>query len=363
MRLLSPVLHRLLYPTLGVVGYFHAHPVPAVNVITYHGVLPAGYNSSDSFLDNTLVTAEVFQSQLRLLKRYYNVISPDHFLLWVREGKSLPERATLLTCDDGLLNHLTVMLPILREEELQCLFFVTGSSLAGKPEMPWYVELYLLLVEAPEQRQPLAVQGFVLPGMPADRGQRRALWLELLQTLSRVDTQKRRRFMDDARAKLGLPPAWVNRYLNDFLLGQRFQLLQPAHLQQLAEAGMTIGAHTLSHPNLAAQSAELAWAEITRCREVLERLLGRRVWALAYPFGDPSSAGAREYGMAEQAGYECAFVNVGGSLNSASARFALPRIHVTAEMSLSVYEAYVSGVHDALRSRLRSQPRSRVMGG
>jgi peptidoglycan/xylan/chitin deacetylase (PgdA/CDA1 family) len=362
MRLLSPVLHRMVYPLLGAAGYFHARSLPVVSVITYHGILQAGYHSTDAFLDNTLVTADVFRSHLKLLKKHYNVISPSEFLLWLRQGQTLPKRAMLLTCDDGLLNHLEVMLSILQEEEMECLFFVTGSSLTDHPQMLWYVELYLMLMEAREQPQQLVLPGAVIPEISADRGQRRSVWLRLLKTLSQLDSVNRRQFMDEARAKLGLPPSWTNRYLDDPLLRQRFQMLRPAELKQLAGAGMTIGAHSLSHPALSEQSPELARAEISGCREALEQFLGRPVWALAYPFGDPASVGAREYRMAEEAGYDCAFVNVGGHLDAISARYALPRIHITAEMSHSVYEAYVSGFHDALRDRLRPRTKNYVTG-
>src|SRR6516164_8890512 len=122
MRLLSPILQRLVYPAMGKVGYFHSRASAAV--ITYHGVLPAEYRSTDAFLDNTLVSIDAFRSQLSLLKQHYNVISPELFLEWIHGTEKLPPRAVLLTCDDGLLNNLTVMTPILQEYGLQCLFFV-----------------------------------------------------------------------------------------------------------------------------------------------------------------------------------------------------------------------------------------------
>jgi len=351
MRLVSPILHRVIYPVLGSVGYFHSRGAPPVTVITYHGVLPAGYKSEDAFLDNTLVTEESFRSQLRLLKKHYNVISPDEFMLWLRKSQELPEKAILLTCDDGLLNHLKVMLPILRQEKLKCLFFVTGSSLENTREMLWYVELYLLLMQAQPQDEPLRVHGIVVPKIADDAGQRRLVWLSLLKVLSQRDAVARRSFLEDATVRFGLQSSWKMRYLDDPLLRDRLQLLRLPELKQLADAEMTIGAHTLSHPVLAAQSPELARAEIAECRKGLEQSLGREVRAIAYPFGDPASVGAREFKLAEEAGYDCGFVNVGGVPDAAAARFALPRVHVTAEMSLTVYEAHVSGFHDALRSR------------
>jgi hypothetical protein len=241
----------------------------------------------------------------------------------------------------------------LQEEELKCIFFVTGLSLDDQPGMHWYTELYLLFRDAPKQDDATAVQGITIPKLTAGLKQRRSVWVKLVKTMSRMDGPQRRTFIDDAAEKLGLAPGWRMRYLEDPVLRNRFQTLQLADVKQLADAGMTIGAHTLTHPALSEQCPELAREEIVKSREILEKSLGRPVWAFAYPFGDPTSAGAREYKMAEEAGYECAFVNVGGATSSLSARFAFPRIHVTSEMSLTVYEAHVSGVHDSLRRRLR----------
>src|SRR5215469_8807660 len=191
----SQVLHRIFYPTLGNMGYFHVHPTSVVSVITYHGILPASYKRDDAFLDNTLVNTESFRAQLKLLKEYYNVISPDQFLQWLRCGKDLPERSVLLTCDDGLLNQVTSMLPILLEEQLKCIFFVTGGSLSQSPAMLWYTELYLMLMAAAEQAGPLTLQGIVVPRLPADTSLRRSAWLDLLKTLSRIDAPDRRLFI------------------------------------------------------------------------------------------------------------------------------------------------------------------------
>jgi peptidoglycan/xylan/chitin deacetylase (PgdA/CDA1 family) len=305
-------------------------------------------------LDDALVSTDSFRSQLRLLKQHYNVISPDHFLKWLRDQEDLPERAVLLTCDDGLLNHLTGMLPILQEEELKCLFFVTKASLQDMPELLWYMELYMMVMDAREQNQPSVLRGISISKISPERAQRNTVWLELVKALSRMDATERRRFVDEVAGRFGLPPEWRARQLDDPLLRARFQLLRLPELRQLADARMTIGAHTLTHPALAEQSSELARTEIVECRKALESSLGQPVWAIAYPFGTEPAVGDREYRLAEEAGYECAFVNGGGVVNSALPRFALPRIHVTAKMSLTVYEAYISGFHDALRSRFRS---------
>ena len=115
----SPILKRVVYPWLANSGYLRRRADGgSFCVITYHGVLPEGYQVSDPQQDGSLVTAENFRSQLQLLKECYHVVTPEQVREWIVEGKDLPELAVLLTCDDGLRNALTDMTPILREQDL-----------------------------------------------------------------------------------------------------------------------------------------------------------------------------------------------------------------------------------------------------
>jgi hypothetical protein len=143
----SPILKRVVYPWLANSGYLRRRADGGVFcVLTYHGVLPAGYEVDDPQRDGSLVSAENLRGQLQLLKECYYVVSPDEVRDWTGGGKELPERAVLLTCDDGLRKVLTDMTPILREEGVSCLFFVLGASAAENAQMLWYEELYLLLM-------------------------------------------------------------------------------------------------------------------------------------------------------------------------------------------------------------------------
>src|SRR5215467_4744772 len=116
MKLVTPLLKKVVYPSLSKIGVFRHVASAGLAVVTYHGVVPAGYEPIDAALDGNLVTPQVLRAQLRLLKTHYNVVRPDDVLAW-REGcQDLPERAVLLTCDDGLLNNLTEMLQVLLDE-------------------------------------------------------------------------------------------------------------------------------------------------------------------------------------------------------------------------------------------------------
>ena len=350
MRIVSPFLKRVLYPALATAGVFRRNSARGLAVVTYHGVLPQGYELVDPSFDGNLIVAEMLRCQLRLLKAHYDVIAPEDALAW-REGRvRLPSKAVLLTCDDGLLNCLTDMLPVLREEGLTCLFFVTGASACETRTMLWYEELFLIFQGASAGSFEISTEGIAVTGDFRERDGRRATWWNLVKRLSQVGAQQRESFLVVARKQLGVTPA-QGFDERDSASCRRFGLLTCAELRQLSSAGMTIGAHTLSHPMLSQLPSELAYAEICESRVRLEGALQKPVWAFAYPFGDPPSVTPEILEMPQKAGYEAAFMNFGGGLGAELPPFALPRVHVTAGMSLGEFEAHVSGFYLRLQQR------------
>jgi len=361
VRLVSPLLKRVVYPGLAQIGYLRRHTRGQLCVVTYHGVRPAGYRDIDPDLDGSLVSGPMLRLQIRLLKSHYSVVTPDQFLRWIQRKAELPPRALLLTCDDGLKNTLTEMLPVLRDEGVSCLFFITGGSAGDTLQMLWYEELYLMLLQTPPGL--LEVEELGVRVSLRGRDERRKIWLAMVKSLSRVDSGRRSVLMEQVRKQCGLAEDWQSAYWNDSARRSRFGLLNANEVRELVASGMSIGAHTLSHPMLSHASDEVARGEISASRSVLEQAFGVRIWALAYPFGDATSVTAREMKMADEAGFECAFVNYGGGFGAELPVFALPRVHVTAEMSLGEFEAHVSGFHRRLRRLGQQEAASVAQGG
>jgi peptidoglycan/xylan/chitin deacetylase (PgdA/CDA1 family) len=326
-------------------------------------VFPSGYEIRNPALDGNLVHADSLRCQLKLLKNRYLVISPEDFLRWLQGELSLPPRSVLLTCDDALRNGLMEMAPILRDLGLSCLFFATGASADETPAMLWYEELYLMLLDAGEPATLSLPETGVSVG-PIASNTRHFCWWSLVERLSQFDRDTRRRFLDQIRGQLGLSETWATRFIQDSTLASRFLTLDRVGLRQLIAGGMTIGAHSLSHPILARAPEELAWREISESRSVLEHALGQTVWAFGYPFGNAATVTRRDVRLAERAGFRCAFMNTGGGFGATINRFTLPRMHVTAEMSLAEFEAHISGFYRSLRKRLPgTEELETVVGG
>lgn len=361
MKLISPFLKHLAYPCLSMAGYLHRHARDGqLAVVTYHGVEPTGYMSRDRALDGNLISVDTFRAQLRFLKSRYHVISPEGMWSWIRSEESLPPLSILLTCDDGLLNCLTDMLPVLQQEGVRCLFFVTGASTGESRSMLWYEELFLLFARAPAGRFEIECEGMDIHGRLASREERRVIWWSSVKRLSQVSAEIRATFLRAASSQ------FLGNGMRVFEGGdqascRRFGLLTVGELRELAAGGMTIGAHTLSHPMLSQAPVELARAEIAGSKAELEAALQTPVWALAYPFGDPGSVTPQVLAMAEEVGFAAAFVNFGGGFGTELPRYSLPRIHVTAGMSLSEFEAHVSGFYTRLHRMGRRATHSDVV--
>lgn len=57
------------------------------------------------------------------------------------------------------------------------------------------------------------------------------------------------------------------------------------HLRQLASQGFVIGAHTMDHRLMAAQSEDACRYQVVQCKDVIEQALGRACHDFAFPYG------------------------------------------------------------------------------
>lgn len=346
MKLVSPILKQVVYPALSSMHYLKSDSDAPI-VLTYHGVLPAGYIPTDADLDGVMVSANAFRKQLRFLRKKYVLISPEHFRAWMAGEAEMPSRAVLLTCDDGLKNVYEEMVPILQEFEAPCLCFVTGQISAGKRRALWYDALRLMLLAVTGAIK-LTIPEVSFCGRANTAEEKSQLRLFLLRTLSSLGAPEREQLLEVIRQQLGLPEEWLEHRMQDKTFCSRFALMDEDEMLQLLQAGICFGAHTMTHPMLSQLPDELAWKEISESRNALEQALGIKVWALAYPFGTQEAVTSREIQMGKDAGYEAAFLNIPGKLDRKSA-FSLPRIHVSGEMIMPEFEAHICGFHHRLQ--------------
>lgn len=100
---------------------------PTVTVLMYHHLLPRG--EAGKYAGNSIVTyAEEFEKQLDFLcENEYHTVTPAQIEAFFYEHTPLPDKAVLITFDDGYLSNAAVAYPLLKQRKMcATVFLVTG---------------------------------------------------------------------------------------------------------------------------------------------------------------------------------------------------------------------------------------------
>ena len=103
--------------------------VPAITVLCYHEVRP---DRGDDIMN---VKPEAFRRHIREFKEAGFTFIDVSNLRKRAAGTSLPEKAVLITFDDGYADNYNYAYPILREEQVPATFFVVSSTIGNDNRM------------------------------------------------------------------------------------------------------------------------------------------------------------------------------------------------------------------------------------
>jgi peptidoglycan/xylan/chitin deacetylase (PgdA/CDA1 family) len=136
------------------------------------------------------------------------------------------------------------------------------------------------------------------------------------------------------------------------------RMLTAAECRALADAGVVIGSHTVTHAKLADAAPEAVRDEVRASKAELEDLLGRPVEHFAYPFGSFSRA-ARD--AVRSAGYRSACSTLPGANGPRTDPYLLRRAYITGRDDLAAFArklrfggAPVETLKQAVKDRLEA---------
>ena len=208
-----------------------------------------------------------FREQMQRLKDEWHPISLDDLADGAR-ASALPDRAVALTFDDGYLQHLTLVAPVLANLGLSATFYVTTAQLDDETEFYWDTLDRVLLGgdhgTVPDVLDLFEDGSWTRP--TATERERRAAHRALVELLYDASEVVRADVVRRLARWCGRTPE--PRSTHRRLTGDEVRTLS-------AVPGMTVGAHTHHHLRLPGQDDRTVWGEINDSRELLESLLGR----------------------------------------------------------------------------------------
>ena len=275
-----------------------------LSVLIFHRVLP----KPDPLFPGE-PDASRFEAQMHWLKTWFNVLPLPEAVERLRAG-NLPARAASITFDDGYADNYTVALPILRRAGLPATFFIAAGYLDGG--CMWNDTVINVIRKAPGPDLDLAQLKLGRYRVASLEDRRRSVG-ELLGKLKYLEPGERSGLVAELAGVAKIPPP-------------RDLMLTTDQLRSLAAAGMTIGAHTISHPILSRVAEPEAHAEMAESKDRLEAITGRKVTLFAYPNGKPGTDYTMTHvRLAREAGFAAACSTGWGAAATGCDCFQIPR--------------------------------------
>jgi peptidoglycan/xylan/chitin deacetylase (PgdA/CDA1 family) len=259
--------------------------------------------------------------------------------------RNFSRRFACFTLDDGYRDNRDFALPLMREFEAPFTVFVASDFAQGTGRL-WWIALEMVIAKSSSIE--LAIGGTMTRLDTSTPALKQAAFDRLHDHLrSLPGEQDIHREIGALCARHGVDEAAVCRELC-----MSFDELKPFAQDKL----ITIGAHSITHCNLARQPKEIARSEMVTSRARIEDALQRPVLHLAYPYGDKIAAGAREFALAQAAGFKTAVTTRPGMIfpESASHLTALPRVSLNGNyQDTRIFPVLTSGAATAMWNGFR----------
>ncbi|WP_163350656.1 FkbM family methyltransferase [Desulfovibrio sp. JC010] len=260
------------------------------------------------------VEPENFDRQLAYLAANRKVLPLTELVDSIESGAPL-ENCVAITFDDGYADNLLQALPLLEKHQIHATVFVCTGNLGAQGGF-WGDKVEYIFLSGLDLPDKLELT-------PLERS-----W-HLDSPASRIKAH------DDIRTLLRQsPPSTINSVLDELCLWAGISddehlmrpILSEEELQKLAESPyIEIGAHAMSHANLATMPPSLQRAEIKGSKLLLESITGKKVDLFAYPYGSKDSFNAETRGILKTEGFKAAVAVTQSDLSENVDMQALPR--------------------------------------
>lgn len=288
---------------------------PIAEILMLHRIGNKNPNNL-SVYENLIISPEYLESLLlTYIEKGYEFISMDELHEKLR-NKLNPDskKSIVLTIDDGYKDTYDLAYPILKKHHIPFVLYI-ASAFPDKIIPLWWNYLNdiainnsvihlkndkILNCETNETKQATYIH----------------LSKEILKMGNRIDIQFNQLFNDT---------------LSSIVEKYRHLLIDWDHIASMSlDPLCTIGAHSTNHYGLKYSQKELILKDLLDNKQKLEKITGKQIKHLAFPYGTHYSVGKREYLIAEKAGFVTAVITFSSSIYSYHKKdlFSLPRIQV-----------------------------------
>ena len=339
-------LRQAIFSTSGALGIHRLFAFLNRNqpiVLTFHGVTATPPRNICNY-EGIHLDLSVFARLMGHLASHYQTVSLARVVDWLEGRSAAPERAVVVTFDDGFRNVLTTAAPVLQRLNIPATLFVT-TDFVFEGKMLWPDRLLSALALTGEARVEVewANESHVFElGDDTRRIEASRALLALCKSLPQAE---RLALLERVIDRLGVEESRLRGAWDD----QR--PLDPSELKKLPEAGIEVGSHTCSHPIVSRLEPREVKRELEESKRRIEAAVGRPCLDFAYPNGAPGDFNPQTHREVMEAGYRSAVTTIKRRVGRADRCFEIPRCTLTHnQITMDEFASEVSGFPGALRA-------------
>ncbi len=299
-----------------VLSFANQFKARCIAILKYHSVQDKPEQFDDSIGNSIIHTTFVFKEQMELVAKYFNPVTMDDILLFLKGEKRIPKKSVAVTFDDGYADNFEIAAPILDHYGIQATFYITVGTIEIKPSL-WFLRLRHAIWTT-KKKEWLAPDGRLLKIQ--NRNDRVAAMRIASMQCSNLVGAEREKTVSTIEQVLDVKPFAPNNGL----------MMNWDQIKKLHQSGHIIGSHTLTHPNVAHLEDKDLHRELAESKHILEKELGASVVHFSYPnpaiyphFTEQTTTAVK------QSGYQTAVISTpGGTVHADSDPLSLKRVWV-----------------------------------
>lgn len=256
-----------------------------------------------------------FDAHMETVAQEFSPVTVEDVAEFAKSGRKLPARAVAVTFDDGFADNHNEALPILNRYGIPATFYIMVNAVE-KGMLPWYCRLRFAFNTTKRAEWSDAATGRIFPLSSTE--ERKAALIAAWEDGARMTGTVQQQFIDGVERSLEVEPGETHR---GFMMNWE-------QVRSLRKAGHTVGAHTISHPNVAQVSHSEARGEIVGSKKRLEEEIGEPVEHFSYPHPALNPQWSKQtLEITREAGFKSAVLTACGPVRAGDEPLVLKRIY------------------------------------
>ncbi|MCK5394848.1 MAG: polysaccharide deacetylase family protein [Gammaproteobacteria bacterium] len=260
---------------------------PQLLILMYHRILPIDDSRALAEEPGMIVTPESFRSHLHILKQYFEIVSYSKWLECKQRGDKLPEKACVITFDDGWADNYEFAYPLLKEYSAPATIYLV-SDMVGTNQSFWPERLSSILISISR----MGAQHWSNPALSwitkANTSYRFNDKMPTREEISQIICHAKQQSEQEIHSRLDT----IENEFNLQLSVDNPDLLSWEQIDEMIKSGLVeTGSHTCHHTRLDDDTPEnILEEEILKSKQTIEKQTRQPVKTFCYPNGDYSQS-------------------------------------------------------------------------